>query len=478
MYSLQFKPYQVRLFSRSGLIVFACLILAACQVKGVKVPYQQKPQRAISSTSMPPHPLNPLQQPTTTPTGQTEIEFSQSTATLLPITGSTPTLLVSFSMPTSHPRNFSPNSEIIYSPTAKDFDVKVYLDKTPGFLKSYRQYLMITGWTGSAEVISRVALENSINPRLLLALLEYQSGCVLGNSDSLNPGDYLLHAWDYRRKDLYGQLIWAVQVISKGYYSWRTGELQRIPLQDGTNMQLASDLNAGTAALYYFFAQLEKGKGADQILASAGRFMTLHESMFGDPWQRAQTVEPLFPPDLSQPTMVLPFQTGSLWSLTAGPHPAWERSQPLAALDFAPASAESGCTNSKAWVVAAADGLVVRSEFGLVVQDLDGDGYEQTGWVILYMHIDRVDRVPPGTFLHTDDIIGHPSCNGGRATGTHVHIARKYNGEWVPAGGSLPFVLSDWVAHDGLQPFQGTLTKKLQSIRANQYGTFESQITR
>jgi len=200
--------------------------------------------------------------------------------------------------------------------------------------------------------------------------------------------------------------------------------------------------------------------------------------MFGDPWKRAQAVEPLIPPDLSQPSLVLPFQAGKLWCLTAGPHPAWELSEPLAALDFAPASAKPGCTSSKAWVVAAADGLVVRSEFGLVVQDLDGDRHEQTGWVIIYMHIDRLDRVPPGTQLHTDDIIGHPSCNGGRATGTHVHIARKYNGEWIPAGGSIPFVLSEWVSCNGSKPFQGTMTKNLQMIHSNQSGAFVCQIYR
>jgi LasA protease len=249
-------------------------------------------------------------------------------------------------------------------------------------------------------------------------------------------------------------------------------------VQDGTNISLSPELNAGTVALQYFFAQLDEVKGREQMLVSTRRFVSLYESMFGDPWKRAQTVEPLIPPDLSQPSMVLPFQEGKLWCLTAGPHPAWELSEPLAALDFAPASTEPGCTNSKAWVVSAADGLVVRSEFSLVVQDLDGDGHEQTGWVIIYMHIESLDQIPPGTQLHTDDIIGHPSCNRGRATGTHVHIARKYNGEWIPVGGSVPFVLSEWVAHNGLKPFQGTMTKNPQLIRSNQYGTFECQIIR
>jgi hypothetical protein len=36
--------------------------------------------------------------------------------------------------------------------------------------------------------------------------------------------------------------------------------------------------------------------------------------------------------------------------------------------------------------------------------------------------------------VKTGDRIGHPSCEGGAANATHVHIARRYNGEWIPAG--------------------------------------------
>jgi hypothetical protein len=46
-----------------------------------------------------------------------------------------------------------------------------------------------------------------------------------------------------------------------------------------------------------------------------------------------------------------------------------------------------GCHESYAWVVASVPGLVVRSDNGVVVIDMDGDGYEQTGWTLLYLHI-------------------------------------------------------------------------------------------
>ena len=85
--------------------------------------------------------------------------------------------------------------------------------------------------------------------------------------------------------------------------------------------------------------------------------------------------------------MILPFLVDQLWSYTGGPHGAWERDGARAAVDFAPGSTESGCVDSIAWVVASAPGLVVRAGHGVVVVDLDGDGNEQTGWDILYLHV-------------------------------------------------------------------------------------------
>jgi hypothetical protein len=110
-------------------------------------------------------------------------------------------------------------------------------------------------------------------------------------------------------------------------------------------------------------------------------------------------------------------------------------------------------------VTAAAPGVVVRSENGVVVLDLDGDGQEQTGWDLLYLHVASAGRVSQGARLEAGDYIGHPSCEGGVATGTHLHIARKFNGEWMLADGPLPFVLSGWRAQAGSQPYEGALVR-------------------
>jgi LasA protease len=122
--------------------------------------------------------------------------------------------------------------------------------------------------------------------------------------------------------------------------------------------------------------------------------------------------------------------------------------------------------------------LIVRTGNGEVIIDLDGDGQEQTGWDLLYLHVAARDRVPAGKWVNVDDLIGHPSCEGGAATGTHVHLARKYNGEWIDADGPIPFVLSGWQAQASDRQYSGGLSKNGQMVTSRIDGVRTSIIKR
>ena len=243
-------------------------------------------------------------------------------------------------------------------------------------------------------------------------------------------------------------------------------------------------------AVAYYFVQkaLSASQDADTwqpAIDPGSGLPALILELFGDPWQRDAASGVLVPGALAQPVLELPFEPGVLWSYSSGPHPAWGTMGAQAALDFAPAVPISGCVQTDAWVVAMADGLVVRSELGVVVQDLylsqaeqPIDGLEQTGWAILYLHVADRQRVEKGTYLKAGDRIGHPSCEGGRANGTHVHVARKYNGEWMAAAGPVPFVLSGWTAHAGDAPYKGTLTMGKTTLEAHPNGSRQTQIVK
>ena len=378
---------------------------------------------------------------------------------------------------TGPPDAIMPDSEIVYSPSALGFDIEAFVQEAGGYLAGYREYLA-DGWNSGARVIQKVAIENSINPRILLALVEFQAGWVYGQPANLAVTDYPLGFINKDKKGLYKQLSWAVQQFSIGYYGWREGLFTSLTFNNDTQMRLAPTLNAGTAAVEFLFSRLYHPDVWNGVIFGDKSFGALYERMYGNPWLRAQTVEPLLPVNLTQPELQLPFLPARVWSFTGGPHAAWGPDGAWAALDFAPAAAESGCVKSDDWVAAVGTGLVVRSGNGVVVVDLDGDGYEQTGWAILYLHIRSDGRVPLGAWVEQGSLIGHPSCEGGVATGTHVHIVRKYNGEWVAAGGPLPFILDGWTAKAGERPYEGSLNKDGEVVEACTCGSFETRILR
>jgi len=376
---------------------------------------------------------------------------------------------------TTSSRLVIPDSEVVYSPSAVSFDTVAFANQAGGKLGSFSEWHTSTGTKSGAQIVERVALENSINPRLLLALLEYHGHWVYGQPESKNQLDYPLGRVDLKLKNLYNQLIWTATQLAIGYYDYREGRLTDIRFLDGAKIRLAPDLNAGTAALQYYFAQLYDSKRWVEAMDPENGFPALFALMFGDPWERASTVEPLFPSGVVQPPLTLPFGRNWTWSYTGGPHGAWEHDGAYAALDFAPGASEPGCVDTQAWAVAAAAGLVVRTGPGLVVIDLDGDGHEQTGWVLIYLHLAEKGRVTEGTWVAAGDPLGHPSCEGGFATGTHLHIARKFNGEWIPADGPLPFNLGGWIAHAGPIAYQGKLTRgdvTLVACTCSNYLTF------
>jgi LasA protease len=164
--------------------------------------------------------------------------------------------------------------------------------------------------------------------------------------------------------------------------------------------------------------------------------------------------------------MQLPFGSGKIWYLTSGPHSAWGDGAAWAALDIAPPDT-MGCQTSPSWVTAVANGVITRSWNGEVVLDLDEDGFEQTGWSVLYLHIAADERVAEGTHVKTGDPIGHPSCEGGYSFGTHLHLARRYNGVWISADGNIPFNLDGWISQGSNNTeYDGFLVKGSQSIEA------------
>lgn len=357
------------------------------------------------------------------------------------------------------PYQIIPDSLFVNGPAQIDFDINAFVNEYPGWLKNYREQLG-DGPHSGAEVVKIVAINFSVSPRLLLALLEYFSQAL---SNPTAPTDsYILGYKEIYHQGLYLQLVWLANTLNNGYYSWRRGELTEFEHPDGRLERPDPWQNAATVALQYTFSRLYSSPLYDQMIGPGGLAET-YSVLFGAPWAN---VVPHIPGSLTQPAFLLPFERGKSWNYTGGPHTGWGKGEPYAAIDFAP-NGVPNCELTTEWTTAIAPGVIARSEVDGTALDLDGDGDERTGWVIFYLHLAALDHIPAGTKVNTGDRLGHPSCEGGEVTGTHIHIARKYNGEWILADSPLPFDMEGWVVHNGSDAYKGTLMRFSQAVIAS-----------
>ncbi len=366
-----------------------------------------------------------------------------------------------------------PDSELVFGPAANGFDPADILKGKNGYLVNYREVVEKVERTGP-EIVLYVAEHYSVNPRLLMVVLEYTAHWISNPYPSEWEITYPFIT-ETGREDLYRQLAWAADQLNQGYYDWKAGGSDYWTLADGSVIRIGSGINAGTAGVQYLMARMY-GQGDWHAAVAEGGVFSTFQSMFGYPF--LWSLEPVVPEDLVQPMLMLPFEKGVVWYFTGGPHGGWATGSAWAAIDFAPSGIPLGCERSDDWVVASIAGLVVRSEEGAVVLDLDSDGNEHTGWTILYMHIETRDRVLVGKKVILAERLGHPSCEGGYSNGTHVHIARRFNGEWIAADGPIPFVLSGWVVSGTGVEYDGYLTKGDETIEACDCGTPDNDIWR
>ena len=378
-----------------------------------------------------------------------------------------------------------PDAALIRGPASGNFDLADYIVQLPGYLRDYHEQWVYGAAEGgvnsemrsAAQIIESVSLEYSIDARILLTLLEYRGRWL---SDALPDAHRLsqpIVIGSAPPRGLYHQLSWAADWLNRGYYGWRYGSLTSLTALSGERYRIATGLNAASVALQTLYSQINPTSSWQQDVSSEG-FVRQYRAYFGDPFTSAD--DATIPSHLKQPTFILPFARGETWYFTGGPHSSWGSISTWGALDFAPPDAGqhySSCFVSQFPTRAVADGQVVYSDAGLVLQDLDGDEDPGTGWLLLYLHMSAEGRVAGGSQISAGDVIGYPSCEGGFSTATHVHIARRYNGEWIPAdcqnclatSDIPPFTLGGWRAESiPYREYQGRLVRDDEARVAEQ----------
>ena len=465
-------------------LIFLGLLLAACAPSGqptMILPTAQ-PEESSLILEITPYPTRPVYSPGelveyTAQTGDTLIglagRFNTSVKEIrdanafIPEDATTMPPGMPMEMPIYYrplwgtPFQMLPDAVFVNGPDAATFDSQTFIQSQPGWLREFLAWAF-SGTRSAGEIVDRVGINYSISPKLFLALLEYRGGGLTDPVENLAAHVTIMGFTGTTWTGVYLQLSTAANLLNDGFYRWRAGELIEFELKDGSIIRPDPWQNAATVALQYLFSQTMDVAEFHYAIGPDG-FANTYTQLFGDPW----TVEPHISGSLTQPELDLPFETNQAWAFTGGPHTGWGSLEPWAALDFAPPAAQRGCLPSPIPTTAVADGVVVRDGPGLLMLDLDGDGDERTGWVVMYFHVAKAGRLPVGTVVNRGDPLGYPSCEGGRSTGTHIHIARKYNGEWMPAAGEIPFKMAGWQPERGDYPYSGWLVRDDVWILAN-----------
>ncbi len=387
------------------------------------------------------------------------------------------------------PIRILPESRLVRSAGAFRFDVAAFVDGQPGALRRMTQMTPTrladgtqrTDQLTGSQIIDRVSREYSVDARVLLAFLERYAGLVSDPSVDEEAQLYPLLPPDpasgRMRGGIYNQLSWLADRLNQGYYGWKYRGENILELAAGDRLYYHPALEAGSVAVQYAAAQLVDGAEWEADVGEDGLKAT-YRRLFGDPFEGARAT---LPDELRQPVLTLPFPKGETWRFTGGFHGGWGNGSAWSAIDFAPPdNAEGGwCYTSKHPTTAVARGLIARLGDGVIVLDLDEDGDEGSGWTILYLHLSPHDALREGQVVEAGNILGYVSCAGGFSTATHLHIARRYNGEWLPADcnrcpagrAAPPFVMSDWkVVGLASQLYQGFLvnTRDNRNVIAEQ----------
>lgn len=313
-------------------------------------------------------------------------------------------------------------------------EIQAFLEEYPGPLKD--EYFQIGDRRHSfAEVLIRMSTLYSINPKILLALLECQSGMI---STAEPTKEQYTQAMGFENMPgLYQQFRWgAIQVrLALRDYAVhaKTGDFPALVFKDGTQQTVPEDITMTRYVMKRFFAPLTTPADLSGNLVA---FQQSYQWLFEDPRFPQKDLpapsEPFLSLPMEHPIRVTSFfdhdtpflqENGDLLSywgiqdarLSYDGHPGW---------DYALIPPDP--------ILAAADGTVVfagNSNDGCstmaqaVIID-HHNGYRSLYWHLSAIHVERGDTVKAGFPI---GIVGASGCS----VGPHLHFQVQYLGRDV-----------------------------------------------
>ncbi|GAB4198368.1 MAG: peptidoglycan DD-metalloendopeptidase family protein [Roseiflexaceae bacterium] len=345
---------------------------------------------------------------------------------------------------------FFNDQRFVYEPDFYVPQIQAFLDEQPGPLKRMRFPVGDRAYS-FAEVLVGQTSYYSLNPKVVLALLEAQSGVIT----AAQPSDDQM-AWavgfqgdNGNRRGLTAQIRWAVRQLFQARRSYP----EYAPLTYADQSSAAPP--AGMSMTEYAVARaLAPTTSPDLLPAALARFQQTYTGLFGDPRPAPTGLPPPAQPFLSMPlervSRVTSFFDHSgplLGRTTGGLMTYWGRQETDAAFAYNGHDGWDYAAAPPDLALAAADGLVVfagnaddNCATRAVVID-HGNGYRT-----LYWHLDRVDAQIGQTITRGQPVgvIGNSGCS----LGPHLHLGVQYLGRSVdPYGWCGGDIRDFWAQH-------------------------------
>jgi LasA protease len=288
------------------------------------------------------------------------------------------------------------------------FDIDAYLAKRAPHLRRY------------SESISHWAGYSGVSPKVLIALMELQSGVVSGQRaapDALRrPFGSLADGNDFntQTRDV------ALALREAMYERDSADAAGPVPL-------------ARTSPLQSLFVIAGSGI-ADAALRGGAGFQQVYARLFNERRQAKAPSLLLRGAGPDNDFLQFPFSREQSWHVGGAHTTTGSGSFPLSSLDMS-LSGGWGSDQSNVWVTASADGQFKRhsSCFAEVVHG--------GGWSTTYYHLTNI-QYDTGATISANEAIANPAnsrqqalCDGGKSTGPHQHWSLKSNGSFYHLNG-------------------------------------------
>ncbi|TQV82779.1 pre-peptidase C-terminal domain-containing protein [Aliikangiella coralliicola] len=300
-------------------------------------------------------------------------------------------------------------SDLVYSYDEMfNFNIENYLEKNAPHLAAH------------SEAISHYAGRSSISPKIIIALIEYQTGLVRKNN-----GDLKLPFGNLSKKsDFNGQVADIADRLSRAFYDGHSFH------DTGLNAKRTGDEDANRA-IQTIIASGEKTNTLNANVENERRsFNSVFRQLFPETKLKSNEREggaiQMVP---ANNFLQLPYPVGKTWTYGGSHTSTGSGSYPQSSLDFNNGG-RWGDNLTRIWVTSSAGGRVVRHSSCFL------EVVHRGGWSTTYYHLSGI-RVNHGSTVSRNTRLANYAsnrnqalCNGGASTGPHLHFSLKKNGQY------------------------------------------------